>query len=210
MDIAVPQPLAVGCPALTTRKITTGTIIPPRPAASGTAIRRRSRSSPMSNSRRASSPITRKKNVIRPSFSQPCRSWDTPKPPTCSPIGVRQSDSYEAASTFTQMSAVIVAASRTAALPVSVRRNCRSGVCRCRPHAVRPAAAASGPGRVSAARPSPRAGSPEPGAGSESGAMTAVNHAGDLGHRHGRCLEVSCKFTITAIARRTARNVCRN
>ena len=39
---------------------------------------------------------------------------------------------------FTQASAATVAASRTAALPVSVRRNCRSGVCRFRAHAVRP------------------------------------------------------------------------
>ena len=71
-------------------------------------------------------------------------------------------------------------------------------------------AAASGPGWVSAARPvspSPRAGSappcagsPEPRTGSESWAMTAVNHAGDLGHRRGRCPEVSCRFTITAFA----------
>ena len=50
-----------------------GTIIPPRPTTSGSVSRRRSRSSPMSNSRRASSPTTRKKNVIRPEFTQPCR-----------------------------------------------------------------------------------------------------------------------------------------
>ncbi len=133
VDIAVPQPLADGRPALTARKIATGTAIPPSPATSGTAIRRRSRSSPMSNSRRASSPITRKKNVIRPLFSQPRRSWDTPKPPSRSDTGVRHSAWYDPASTFVQTSAAIVAASRTAALPVSVRRNCRSGVCRCRP-----------------------------------------------------------------------------
>ena len=37
---------------------------------------------------------------------------------------------------FAQASAAIVAASRTAELPVSVRRNCRSGVSRFRPQAV--------------------------------------------------------------------------
>src|ERR1700676_2402937 len=39
---------------------------------------------------------------------------------------------------FTQASAMTVAASSTAALPVSVRRNCRSGVSRCRAQAVFP------------------------------------------------------------------------
>ncbi len=147
-----------------------------RPA-SGIASRRRSRSSPRSNSRRASSPTTRKKNVIRPLFTQPCRSWEMPALP-------RRIDSrcptrrwYDAGLTFAQTSAAIVAVSSTAALPVSVRRNRRSGVCRCRAHAVSSALAAPGPGG--------------------SAAMTEVNHAGDLGHRHGCCLEVSCKFTST-------------
>ncbi len=70
VDIATPQPWAAGPPPLKARKIATGTSIPPLPATSGRATRRRSRSSPMSNSRRASSPITKKKNVIRPLFSQ--------------------------------------------------------------------------------------------------------------------------------------------
>jgi hypothetical protein len=47
--------------------------------------------------------------------------------------------SYDDAPTFAQTSAATVAARRTTALPVSVRRNCRSGVCRLRAHAVRPA-----------------------------------------------------------------------
>src|SRR5690348_3884686 len=148
VDIAVPQPVADGWPAFTARKIATGTTIPPRPATSGIANRRRSRSSPMSNSRRASSPITRKKKVIRPLFTQPCRSWDMLRPPSCIEICVCHSASYELASRLVQTSAPIVAASRTAALPVSVRRNCRSGVCRCRPHAVRSAVAATCSGCV--------------------------------------------------------------
>ncbi len=49
-----------------------------------------------------------------------------------------QTRSYDAASTLTQTSAATVAASRTAALPVSVRRKARSGVSRLRAHAVRP------------------------------------------------------------------------
>ena len=47
-----------------------GTSIPPMPAASGRASRLRSRSSPMSNSRRASSPTTKKKSAIRPELIQ--------------------------------------------------------------------------------------------------------------------------------------------
>src|SRR5215831_8882843 len=148
VDIAVPHPPADGWPAFTARKIATGTTIPPRPATSGIANRRRSRSSPMSNSRRASSPITRKKKVIKPLFTQPCRSWDMPKLPSRSEISVCHSVLYELASRLVQTSAPIVAASRTAALPVSVRRNCRSGVCRCRPHAVWSAVAATCSGCV--------------------------------------------------------------
>ena len=49
-----------------------------------------------------------------------------------------QTRSYDAASTFTQTSAATAAASRNAALPVSVRRKLRSGVSRFRAQAVRP------------------------------------------------------------------------
>jgi hypothetical protein len=45
---------------------------------------------------------------------------------------------YEDASTFTQTSAATAPASRTAAPPVSVRRNSRSGVWTLRAQAVRP------------------------------------------------------------------------
>ena len=117
----------------------------------------------MSNSRRASSPITRKKNVIRPLFTQPCRSWDTLTPPSRSDTGVPTPIRTRRASTFAQTSAAIVAASRTAALPVSVARNLLSGVWRLRPQAVRSALAvpawalSSPPGRVPEDRqPAPR------------------------------------------------------
>ena len=72
VDIAAPQPFAPAPPALNARKIRTGSAMPPSAATSGIAMRRRSRSCPMSSSRLASSPTTRKKNVIRPSFTQ-CR-----------------------------------------------------------------------------------------------------------------------------------------
>jgi hypothetical protein len=70
VDIAVPQPWADPCPALAARKIAIGTSMPATPAASGSVSRRRSRSSPMSNPRRASRPTTKKKNVIRPLLIQ--------------------------------------------------------------------------------------------------------------------------------------------
>src|SRR5256885_10661151 len=114
------------------------TAIPPSPAKSGSANRRRSRSSPMSNSRRASRPTTKKKNVISPLFSQYRRSSEIPRPPTRIESTVCQTRSYEDESAFTHTSAAIAAASRTAALPVSVRRKLRSGVSRFLAHAVRP------------------------------------------------------------------------
>src|ERR1700730_9787726 len=115
-----------------------GTIIPPTPASSGSVTRRRSRSSPMSNSRRASSPTTMKKNVISPELTQPRRSCAMPAPPRRTESCVPHSSPYDEESMFTQASAITVAASSTAALPVSVRRNCRSGVSRLRAQAVRP------------------------------------------------------------------------
>jgi hypothetical protein len=53
-------------------------------------------------------------------------------------ILVVQAESYEPLSMFTHTSAAAVAASRTAAPPVSVCRKFRRGVCRLRAHAVRP------------------------------------------------------------------------
>jgi hypothetical protein len=116
----------------------TGTTSPPRPAATGSASRRRSRSSPMSNSRRASRPKTKKKNVISPLFTHSRRSSDTPLPASRTDSRAPQTASYDDASMFTQASAASAMASSTAAPPVSVRRNSRSGVWRFRAHAVRP------------------------------------------------------------------------
>jgi hypothetical protein len=81
----------------------------------------------------------KKKNVISPLFTQPRRSCDTPAPPTRMDSCVCQTVSYDDASAFTHASASSAMASRTAALPVWVRRNTRSGVWRFRAHAVRPA-----------------------------------------------------------------------
>ena len=108
------------------------------PAATGSASRRRSRSSPMSNSRRASSPMTKKKKVIRPLLIQSRRSWEMPWSPTCTDRVVLHRSSYDEASTFTHTRAATVAARRMAALPVWVRRKVRRGVCRLRAQAVRP------------------------------------------------------------------------
>src|ERR671931_1830163 len=138
VDMAAPQPCAEGRPALKARKIATATSAPPPPARTGKAKRRRSRSSPRSNSRRASSPTTKKKNVISPLFTQSRRSSAMPQRPSSTASRVDQTRSYEPASAFTQTSAAAAAASRTAAPPVSVRRNSRSGVWRLRAHAVLP------------------------------------------------------------------------
>src|SRR5262249_40618965 len=105
---------------------------------SGSATRRRSRSSPRSNSRRASSPITKKKKAMRPELIQSRRSSEMPEPPTRIESVVVHTRSYEAGATVAQMSAAATAGRRTAALPVSVRRKERSGVWRLRLHAVRP------------------------------------------------------------------------
>src|SRR5207253_3436030 len=77
-------------------------------------------------------------NAIRPLFTQWRRSSETPPPPSLIDSAVRQSDSYDDSSTFAHTSAATAAASRTAAPPVSVRRNSRSGVFTLRAHAVRP------------------------------------------------------------------------
>ncbi len=59
----------------------------------GSAKRRRSRSSPRSNSRRASSPTTKKKNVIRPLLTHSRRCSATPDPSTSIESVVSQTDS---------------------------------------------------------------------------------------------------------------------
>ena len=67
--------------------------MPPRAATSGSRIRRRSRNSPRSNSRRASSPTTKKKSAISPSFTHWRRSSETPAPPSRTESVVVQNDS---------------------------------------------------------------------------------------------------------------------
>ena len=59
----------------------TASAMPPTAPISGSTSRRRSRSDPTSNSRLASSPTTRKKNVIRPSLTQCLRSIEMPSLP---------------------------------------------------------------------------------------------------------------------------------
>ena len=82
VDIAAPHAPAPSPPALKARKISTGSDAPPIAAATGTVIRPRSRSSPTSSSRLASSPTTRKKNVIRPWLIQWRRSSAIPLSPS--------------------------------------------------------------------------------------------------------------------------------
>jgi hypothetical protein len=67
-------------PRLNARSIAAAAPMPPTDASNGSTNRRRSRKSPRSNSRRASRPSTKKKNVISPLFthsrsvsSMPCR-----------------------------------------------------------------------------------------------------------------------------------------
>src|SRR6476646_6677732 len=118
--------------------------MPPMPASSGKATRRRSRSSPRSISRRASSPTTKKKNVISPLFTHWRRSSETPVSATLIDSFVLQSESYDDASTFTQTSAATAAASKTAAPPVSVGSKSRRDDSTLRAQAVRPEKNAAG------------------------------------------------------------------
>src|SRR3954453_16048960 len=113
--------------------------MPPIAASTGTVIRWRSRSSPRSSSRFASRPTTRKKNVISPWLSQWRRSSAMPASPSRTESSVLHSDAYESDhGEFAQISAASVAVSSTAALPVWLPRNARTGAARLRAHAVRP------------------------------------------------------------------------
>ena len=137
VDIAAPQPCAPLPPALNARNMATGTAIPPSAAATGIARRWRSRSSPVSSSRLASSPTTRKKSVIKPSFTQCRRSSEMPPLPMVIESFVVQNDSYESdQGELAHRSAATAAASRTIAPPVSALRKSRTGVARFRAHAV--------------------------------------------------------------------------
>jgi hypothetical protein len=80
----------------------------------------------------------KKKNVISPLLIHSRRSSDTPAPLSRTDSCACQTRSYDDASMFTQASAATAVASSTAALPVSVRRKLRSGVCSRRAQAVRP------------------------------------------------------------------------
>ena len=71
----------------------TGTAMPPSPTITGSVTLLRIRSSPTSNSRRASSPTTRKNNAISPEFTNSCRSSVTFQLPTKTDSGVAQNRS---------------------------------------------------------------------------------------------------------------------
>ena len=71
----------------------TAVAIPPTAESSGSANRRRSLSSPRSNSRRASRPTTKKKNVISPLLTQWRKSSSTPASPRLIDNFVSQSPS---------------------------------------------------------------------------------------------------------------------
>src|SRR5437660_8424581 len=92
--------------------------------------------------------MTRKKNVISPSFTQWRRSAEIPPPPIRIESFVVHNDWYESDhGEFAHRSAAIVAASRKIALPVSVLRKSRTGAPRFRAQAVRPVKASARPGR---------------------------------------------------------------
>src|SRR3954468_5013097 len=112
--------------------------MPPSAATSGTAARRRLRKSPITSSRLASRPTTRKKSAMSPSLTQWRRSSEMAQPPSRIESSVVQTDSYECGQgEFAQTSAASVAATSAAAPPVSVVRKSRSGAAAVRAHDVR-------------------------------------------------------------------------
>ena len=92
----------------------------------------------MSNSRRASSPTTKKKKAIRPSLTQRRRFSEIDQGPSLIESSVVQNDPYDEVAAFAQTSAAIVAASSTIELPASARRYARTGAAFVRAHAVLP------------------------------------------------------------------------
>ena len=76
MSVAVgmAQPWRVAGSVLRTKYSSAGTSKPPMAAMTGSVATRGSDSEPSCNSRRTSSPTTRKNTVISPSFTQKCRS----------------------------------------------------------------------------------------------------------------------------------------
>jgi hypothetical protein len=116
----------------------TGTSMPPRPASTGSVTRRRCRSSPRSNSRRASSPTTKKKKVIKPLLTHSRRVNVSPTSPSRIVSMVSHAEAYASGARLAHTSAASVARSSTPALPDSVRRNERNGAGRLRDHGVLP------------------------------------------------------------------------
>ncbi len=82
-------------------------------------------------------PATRKKKAISPEFTQPCQLSANSLVPDRITSMVSHVAAYPAGSMLAHASAASVAASKTTALPVSVRKNRRSGVCRFYVHTVR-------------------------------------------------------------------------
>ena len=125
--IAIPQPRAPSPPALTSRKISAGRIIPPSAASTGTRTVRRSRSSPTVTSRVTSRPTTRKNSAISPSSTQCRRSMVSSAEPTRIPASVAHSRSYASAQgEFAHSKASTVAATSSRLEPISVARNSRN------------------------------------------------------------------------------------
>src|SRR4051794_21782482 len=147
VDIATPHPRAASPLPLTARYRSTGTTIPNRPATTGRTTRPRSRRSPRSISRRASSPTTRKNSVMSPLLTHVRSSSVTLACPRRNPSGVVHTDSYEEPM-FAQTRATTMAAARILALPDSVCRNARTGVANCLVHGVPKAAVPPRPALV--------------------------------------------------------------
>ena len=68
--MGMPQPRAPGVPALSAAKIRAGATSPPSAAATGRSALRKLERCPTESSRLISSPTTKKKTVIRASFTQ--------------------------------------------------------------------------------------------------------------------------------------------
>ena len=88
--MGIPHPSTPAPPAFTARKITAGTIMPPRAAMPGSTAADRSRSSPATSSRLISRPTTKKKMAIRPSLTQWTRSSLMRKSPKATVTSVCQ------------------------------------------------------------------------------------------------------------------------
>ena len=101
---------------------------PAEPGHDGQQNRRRSRRSPRSNSRRASSPTTKKKNTIRPLLIHSTADIDSSASPQRTDSSLCHTVTYDDPATFAQTSATRAAARSTAELPASVLRNRRKGV----------------------------------------------------------------------------------